>query len=338
MKVQCSILESPVRQVKETPTRSALWGNQDSPQLDYRAASVGFKVPLIQSMQYQNADNPPIAGYITPATPYDSAYRQLIQNFQTMAAVYASPDYPTYPYGISPYSAQMTVTGAGMVPSLTGFPFSLQYSQTPPVVWGGYFGDSPSTTLNGDTGLQFNAGTESLSLQLSNPVDYAGLWNRIQNDFLSLVLSADPAHWADGLPQYSYDFGGPQSTGAFQQYPTALAMPVDYWIAASGWNILFSSAWRSQVRYLGATPLFFWLGRSRHQVNFAFKKGDWVRTDELISMGFLYPVNGVAIYEIPFPPSNPYPLAKIGNGPVVQDLYFFAVINPPKGSFGTIYA
>lgn len=359
MKVQCSILESPIRHLKESPVKH-LQGNQLVPDLIYEYAyAVKFLsgIPSFYSsvqLDGLNLYRDPAGGIplwafcpggITPLTDCQNSWTL----FSARRDVYSGPA-----NGISvPYTGVSSLEGIGLTPQIAGYPSTPFFD-----VWPYWNSDKPPQLylVDGDTLVSGSEFTETSVINggalftstLVGAVDPAPAYSKMKAAFLAQAFGVNgfPMGFKDYLPPAAgQSIGAPfPDPNSFDDSPTlgfnlGPIVPESFFPAgiqaASGWviNPLGTGMFvqRSQITYPdpgNAPDQYFFIGRWRSNEYRPWTAPVWRRRLEFVSDGWIKPGQTMGyglIPNLPFPSSSPFGIASISGMPVTVDMYFAVV-------------
>jgi hypothetical protein len=356
MKVQCSILESQLRALKESPMR-ALNGNQDAPPISKRFANArrilhGMRGLLAEPGVGFGALHPP--PHPIPSSP--------LQLYQWLATLYATRVDQASVSGrgfTASYTGRCFYSGAGRAPQVSGYPYSYDGSGLTGTGTGfdsyaGWAGDSPPNLGLALAGARGGAVTAmdsysadlaelgTFQLQFSDLIDHAPDYLAIRNELLAQDFNSN---FAINGPSITYD-DAPQSGETAGINPAAYSGAAIVSAAAGSeiiHNVACSSGWRfnggnvqdllvfrSQAKVSTAGPHYYWIGRWRESVGAASQDGyasptssgrpGILRQIDFVSDGFLDQNQtiggGAADVVLPFPASNPFPINALSSSGV----------------------
>lgn len=357
MLVQCSILESPVKNLKESQVK-ALNGNQllGAPTASYKNA-----------VMYRNMNglgNPFSHFYIDVGYSYTSSATTPFEWIRD----YMSPSYESiadvYTQGVSSYSGNCGISGAAYYPFVTGYPASFDGSGNP-VGTGTIWGAMPSITYGPVASNNFAidsidykaSGSVVLTQTLSNLVDVASYFSELKTDIFSQTWDWSVTEWtksynspsvSSGLdistlsPSSSYDdsiqagsFSSlmlPFSRSAFAQtgwfyyYPSGGILVWSSGLAKNTTGVTqgyFIARYQS-IQLSGGSPAFQGTAPNAFPSGVTYTK--YILTLE--STGVIQPNQVIGKgqdIDLPVPSTDAAPLYDMGNSPRLRD-YYFAVI------------
>ena len=360
MAVQCSILESVCKNLKESPLK-VLNGNQIAPSVSYKISSLRRKLCGLNPFGGINSSNAYRGSFLTSpffSTPYEHALETAWKFYATVDDVYTD--------GASSYTAQSTISGSGNQPSVSGYPASFDGSGNP-VGTGTIWGAVPAIT-NGSVGLDSSTtldvaswGSGKLVQTLSDEIDFSSEYATAVSDFFAI-----PFDWSVSAFGRIYDsFGNYAASGnnisglTFDNSLDSISPSASpLWSMCCGWILiggemqLFSGLAKNN----SSTDQNYFIGRRRitgalsrtvpgsSPTLYNYPSGITYTTQilEVISTGVIKAgkvigYNQTAVdadnIDIPFPSVGPFPLIDLNNAPQIQDLYF-AVIGIDTASWG----